>query len=98
MPKRVPVNTIIVKRDGKNFVPPIGKPFDFTQDELNDINAVMPGAVRKIINEAPDEVEKAPAATQETKKTGRGQGRQAAQPAGSGDGEGAASGSGDGDL
>lgn len=55
MPKRVPLNTIVVHRNGKNVVPPIGKPFDFTQQELDDIMAVMPNAVRKIINEAPDE-------------------------------------------
>lgn len=102
MPKRVPVNTIILKRDGKNFVPPIGKPFDFTQDELNDITAVMPNAVRKIINEGGESENTAtPTVSQEVKKSGRNQGRQAAQPTSADGGSGdtaSASGEGSGDL
>lgn len=54
MPQRIPVNKIIVHRDGKRFAPPLGKPFDFTAAELEDIKAVNPGAVRKVINESAD--------------------------------------------
>lgn len=50
MPKRVPVQTIIVNREGKNIRPPIGKPFDFTPEELDDIMRVNPAAVTKIEN------------------------------------------------
>lgn len=46
MPKRIPVESVIVNRDGKRFRPPIGKLFDFTAEELADIKLVNPGAVR----------------------------------------------------
>lgn len=84
MPIRVPLNTIFVKRDGKTIIPKLNQPFDFTTQELNDINRLMPGAVRKVINEAPDEpgaevataeVATAEVAAAEPKKTGRGRGR-----------------------
>lgn len=32
--------------------PPKGKPFDFTEDELADIQRLSPGAVRKPVNES----------------------------------------------
>lgn len=51
MPQRIPMQTVIVQRDGKNFAPPIGKPFDFTVDELNQIKKVNPNAVRVLVNE-----------------------------------------------
>lgn len=51
MPKRVPVQTVILHRDGKQFAPPLGKAFDFTAEELADINAVNPDAVRKPVVE-----------------------------------------------
>ena len=55
MPKRIPVNTIMLHREGKPLVPDIGKVFDFTAEELADINAVNPDAVRKPVNEGTDE-------------------------------------------
>ena len=66
MPKRIPVTAVHVYRNGKEFVPPIGQAFDFTAEELADINAVNPDAVRKPVNEGTDEpvkeATKAPAA------------------------------------
>lgn len=51
MPKRVPVQTIVVTRDGKRVTPKIGDAFDFTAEELDDINRVNPDAVRKVVIE-----------------------------------------------
>lgn len=62
MPKRIPVETIKVRRDGKPVIPTIGKPFDFTAEELDDINKVRPQAVRKLIMEEQPEDEQAKAA------------------------------------
>lgn len=59
MPKRVPVQTIILHRDGKQFSPEIGKAFDFTADELADIVSVNPEAVRKPVIEDDSAAEKA---------------------------------------
>lgn len=52
MPKRIPVQTIVMHRDGKRVIPPIGQAFDFTVDELEQIIKTNPKAVRKLINEA----------------------------------------------
>lgn len=51
MPKRVAVGAIIVQRDGKRMQVPRGQAFDFTAEELADINRLNPGAVRKVVNE-----------------------------------------------
>lgn len=51
MPIRIPKQTIRLVRDGENVTPDIGEPFDFTADELADINAVNPDAIRKPIDE-----------------------------------------------
>lgn len=53
MTKRIPVQTITVVRDGKNFIPPIGKPFDFTDEEMADIERLNPAAIREAVNEDP---------------------------------------------
>lgn len=52
MAKRVPVQTIIVYRDGKRVAPPIGKPYDFTADEIKSINDRNPDASRKVTDES----------------------------------------------
>ena len=49
MPKRVPVSGIHVHRDGKLVRPKLGVPFDFTAEELDDINRLNPGAITKIV-------------------------------------------------
>jgi hypothetical protein len=51
MPKLVPLNTIIVRREGKRIKPEIGKPFDFTAEEVAHINQVSPTSLRKVVNE-----------------------------------------------
>lgn len=53
MPKRITMQGVIVQREDaskklKNFRPPIGKVFDYTQEELDDINAVNPAALAKV--------------------------------------------------
>jgi len=52
MPIRIPTQTIILQRNGNRIVPPLGKPFDFTQEELNKINKLNPDAVRHPVNES----------------------------------------------
>lgn len=55
MPKRVPTVSVIVIRDGKRVSPPLNKGFNFTDDEITQINAIQPGALRKPINESSDD-------------------------------------------
>lgn len=82
MPKRIPVQTVVVQRNGKNFIPEIGKPFDFTDEELEWIKRVNPLAVRHLVNEevAPVAV---PNADQDQGggRRGRGRGRNLGEPA-----------------
>lgn len=52
MPMRVPTQRIILTRDGKRVIPTIGKPFDFTQGEIEQIESVNPRAIRKLIIES----------------------------------------------
>lgn len=51
MPKRVPVQTIVVHREGKRITPKIGEAFDFTAEELADLNRVNPDCIRKVVIE-----------------------------------------------
>lgn len=44
----VPVQTVVVHRDGKSVTPPIGQPFEFTADEAAQIKAMNPGAVTDV--------------------------------------------------
>lgn len=57
MPKRVPVKSIVLFRDGKQVRPTIGKEFDFTAEELKDINDLSPKSVRKVIVEDAESAE-----------------------------------------
>lgn len=43
--KRVPLQSITVIRKSQAFVPPIGEPFDFTDDEVEQIEAMNPDAL-----------------------------------------------------
>lgn len=55
MPKRTVLETIIVFRDGKRVEIKPEKPakaFEFTAEEITQINASNPGAFRKPINES----------------------------------------------
>ena len=53
MPKKVPLIAITVHRDNKPIVPPVGKSFDFTDAEIAEVEAMMPGGLRDPVNEAP---------------------------------------------
>ena len=48
---RIPVQTITVGRDGKNIVPTIGQPFNFTAEEIEQIESSNPAAVRNPVVE-----------------------------------------------
>jgi hypothetical protein len=50
MPHRVPLHTIVVSRDGKRVSTPPGKPFDFSDEELEHLES-EPGMVRELITE-----------------------------------------------
>ncbi|WP_438861427.1 DUF7443 domain-containing protein, partial [Lactococcus petauri] len=41
--KRTPLQSIVVVRDGKSMSPPIGAPFDFSAEEVEQIEAMSPG-------------------------------------------------------
>lgn len=70
MPNMVPRHTVVVSRphpSGKKdkegnpiherIQPPLGQPFDFTQEEIDDINRMHPTALRDPINEGGEEQE-----------------------------------------
>lgn len=42
---RVPQQSVVVHRDGKQIVPPIGQPFEFTAAELAEIESINPDAI-----------------------------------------------------
>jgi hypothetical protein len=48
MVMRVPLQSIMVQRDGKMMRPPIGKSFKFNDDELADIMRMNPKALGKV--------------------------------------------------
>ena len=66
MPKLIPLISIVVHRNGKavRLNPADKKPFDFTDEEVEDIRKVDPDALRKPINEGGTE----PAPTPEPTK------------------------------
>lgn len=50
MPKRIPLQTVVLWRDGQQVVPPINRAFDFTKEELETIEKLNPSAIGKIVN------------------------------------------------
>lgn len=66
--KRTPLQSICVQRDGASVVPPIGIPFDFTADEVKQIEAMNPDAIstEAMVNVAEDKAA-APAPAAPTK-------------------------------
>lgn len=56
MPQRIPQHTIVLVRDGQRVKPVIGKPFNFTPEEVKSITASNPKALRHPINESTDAV------------------------------------------
>lgn len=72
MPNRVPLQSVVVDRDGKRIVPPIGSVFEFTDAEIEQIEKVNPEALSDRAVVSADTVE-APAvkkAGKAGKKTG----------------------------
>jgi hypothetical protein len=51
MPVRIPVKGVLVYRNGQQVRPEIGKPFEFTDIEIKDLDTIAPGHVRKPIRE-----------------------------------------------
>ena len=51
MPKKVPLIAVTVFRDGKAKELPVGKPADFTEDEVAEIESMVPGSLRDPIVE-----------------------------------------------
>lgn len=43
--KRTVLQSVVVKRDGKSYVPPLHEVFEFTAEELKDIERINPDAV-----------------------------------------------------
>lgn len=60
MPKRIVNSPVQVVRDGQFTFPPVGKVFEFTDDELKQINASNPKALERIIVADEPKVEPAP--------------------------------------
>ena len=52
---RTPLQSVVVQREGKSVVPPIGYAFEFTADEVKQIEAMAPQAIsREIVLDAAD--------------------------------------------
>lgn len=56
MPNRVPLQSVVVQRDGSNVVPPIGAVFEFTDKEVAEIETSNPDALSATISVAADDV------------------------------------------
>lgn len=71
MPQRIALSAIGVTRNGKTVYPVVGKPFDFTAEELATITNLEKSSgnklVRKLINENGD----APQANTESEETAK---------------------------
>lgn len=51
MKRLVPLESVVVVRDGKRITPPLNQPYDFTDAEADALAASRPEAVRKPLNE-----------------------------------------------
>lgn len=47
MPKRIPAQVIVVVRKGARVEPKIGEPFDFTAEEIEQVERLNPDAFDK---------------------------------------------------
>jgi hypothetical protein len=52
MPKMFVNSAVALSRDGKRLLPPVGKVFNFTADEVKEITRLSPRALRVPINES----------------------------------------------
>lgn len=57
MPIRVPLQSVPVVRDGNRVEPKIGEPFDFTDEEVEHIEAANPDALSNQITVSAEQVE-----------------------------------------
>lgn len=57
MPIRIPVQGVRVVRDGRSHYPKIGKPFDFTREEIEQLTKANPVCLRHPVNEGGHEAE-----------------------------------------
>ena len=57
MPIRVPMQSVAVVRDKARVDPKIGEPFEFTQDEIDHINAVNPDALSNLVTVAAEDID-----------------------------------------
>lgn len=65
MPKRIPLQTVIFQRDKQRMVPEVGKPFDFTKEEIEQITKLNPDALGKLPTEQEQANDKLVSMTQE---------------------------------
>lgn len=56
MPKKVPLISITVHREKRPVDVPVNKPFDFTEEEVEQIEAAVPGSLRDPVNEVNSQV------------------------------------------
>lgn len=67
MTLRTVLQSVPVLRDGKRVVPPIGKAFDFTEEEIEHFNKHAPGALgRAVVQDDDDDDLPAPPAAEQT--------------------------------
>lgn len=72
MPKKVPLISIGVARDGKTVFPEIGKPFDFSKEEVSDMEALAKADKKEYFRDPVNEDgDAAPAAKKADKKDGK---------------------------
>lgn len=58
MPLRTPTQSVIVMRGTKRVTPEIGKPFEFTKEEIEQIDAMNPDALSTQVTTDVTEAEK----------------------------------------
>jgi len=63
---RTPLQSVVVVRDKKAVVPPLGQPFEFTAEEVEQIEAANPNAISDQITVSADALQQAT----EDKKSG----------------------------
>lgn len=70
MPKRVPLQSVVVHRKdmGGAVCPPLGEPFEFTADEIAQIDKMNPGALSEIAQVSLKATDKAPASGGKTEQ------------------------------
>ena len=71
MPKRLVNQTIVVMRDGKKHIPAIDSVFEFTADEIKEINQINPAAFRMPVNELAPTVSQDELAEREAEREAR---------------------------